>query len=112
LIKGNKLKLVSSYILWYENGQNPYEIRQVAIRKFIEANTFEYIGSDQSDIVRQKAQFIMDTGIKPKDAQHIACAITAGCDYFLSTDDRLLKYRTGEIILLNPVDFIEKVEVE
>ncbi len=97
LIKENKLKLVTSYMHWYENGQNPYEIRQNAIREFIETNASEYISTDQSEIVRQKAESIMNIGIKPKDAQHIASAIIAGCDYFLSTDDRLLKYKTDEI---------------
>ena len=32
----------------------------------------------------------MKTGIKAKDACHVACAISASCDYFLTTDDRLL----------------------
>ncbi len=36
---------------------------------------------------------------------------SSGCDYFLSTDDRLPKYQTDEIILINPVDFIKDVEV-
>ena len=52
----------------------------------------------------------MKTGIKVKDAFHVACAIYSSCDYFLTTDDRLLKYCTTEIQMLNPIDFIRKLE--
>ena len=52
----------------------------------------------------------MKTGIKMKDAYHIACAIHSRCDYFLTTDDRLLKYHTNEIQMLNPIDFIRRLE--
>ena len=50
------------------------------------------------------------SGIKPKDACHVACAILSGRDYFLTTDDRLLKYKRDDI-LVNPVDFIKVLEV-
>jgi predicted nucleic acid-binding protein len=35
----------------------------------------------------------MKTGIKAFDAAHIACAILTDCDFFISTDKRLLKYK-------------------
>lgn len=52
------------------------------------------------------------TGIKYKDACHVACAIYAGCDFFISTDMRLLKYTNEKIVMLSPVDFLKKLEVE
>jgi len=30
-----------------------------------------------------------------KDAAHLACAIKAGCDYFITTDDKLIKKYDG-----------------
>ena len=54
----------------------------------------------------------MQTGVKTNDAYHVACAIFAACDYFLTTDDRLLKYSTPKIQLLNPLDFVKRLEVE
>ena len=45
-----------------------------------------------------------------KDAYHVACAILASCDCFLTTDNRLLKYNTDEIDMLNPMDFIRRLE--
>jgi len=52
------------------------------------------------------ANNIKKTGLKTKDSLHIACAIFAECDYFISTDDRLLKYKSDKITVINPINFI------
>ena len=49
-------------------------------------------------------------GIKFKDACHVASAILASADYFISTDYRLLKYATDDIKIMNPLDFIRDME--
>ena len=54
----------------------------------------------------------MRTGIKYADACHVACAILAGCESFITTDKRLLKYQTDEIRMLNPVNFVSEWEEE
>lgn len=110
LIKNKKLDLVTSYVLWYENSQNPYETKRTTISEFIQKNTAEYIDIDKVDIIKLKAEEIMKTGIKMKDAYHIACAVFSSCDFFLTTDDRLLKYKTDEMQILNPIDFIRRLE--
>lgn len=112
LVKKKKLDLVTSYVLWYENSQNPYETKRVAIGEFIQRNSCEYIDIDKSDIIKSKAEEIITTGIKIKDAYHVSCAIYSSCNYFLTTDDRLLKYHTDEIQMLNPIDFVRKLEGE
>ena len=56
------------------------------------------------------ARDIQKTGVKQMDAWHVACAIHAHADYFLTTDKRLLKYRTDKIKLVNPIDFIALTE--
>ena len=48
----------------------------------------------------------MVTGVKSADALHTACAILSHCDYMLTTDDRLLKYKSGKIRVVNPTEFI------
>lgn len=110
LIKKKKLGLVTSYILWYENSQNPYETKRIAINRFMQQNSIEYIDVEKADEIKFRAEEIMKTGVKMKDAYHVACAIYSFCDYFLTTDDRLLKYHTNEIQMLNPVDFIRRLE--
>ena len=56
------------------------------------------------------ASDIMETGVKYMDAAHTACAIIANCDYLITTDKRLLKYKSDKINITNPVDFIRMWE--
>ena len=54
----------------------------------------------------------METGIKEKDAYHVACAIKAECNYFVTTDDRLLKFQSEKIKLVTPGEFIRRMEAD
>ena len=90
LVKKREIELATSYVLWYENSQNPYETKRRAISDFLQKNSIEYIDADKADLIKTKAEEIMKTGVKMKDAYHVACAIHASCDCFLTTDDRLL----------------------
>lgn len=44
------------------------------------------------------------------DSWHVSCALIANADYFLTTDKRLLKYKTDSIKMINPIDFISEME--
>ena len=107
LIVSGKIDLIISYILEYENNDNPYEIRKSAIEDFFKYSIQNVIASPE---LIEIAKDIQKSGIKAKDALHIASAITANCDYFISTDMRLLKYSDKRIKLINPVDFIMRKE--
>ena len=102
-IVDGQIILVSSIILEFENNNNPYHIRKQIIKDFLN-NATEYV--DENDEVINMAENISANGIKTKDAAHLACAIYAKCDYFISTDDRLLKYNDDRIQLINPVGFL------
>ena len=52
---------------------------------------------------------ITATGVKSADAIHTACAILANCDYLLTTDDRLLKYTSDRIEVIDPIEFIKRI---
>ena len=108
LIREKKLELASSYTLSYENSRNPYDIRRRTIQKFLEEHTAVYIDASFSQQVSALAKEIMSTGVKTADAHHAASAIIAKCDYLLTTDDRLLKYRTDRIRVVDPIDFIQE----
>lgn len=110
LIKDRKLKLVTSYMLRYECGNNPFEMRRNAIFDFIDKNTYAYVGIERQMTIEEKAAEIMKTGIKYKDACHVASAIYAECEYFISTDVRLLKYKSNEIKLVTPIEFVIETE--
>jgi predicted nucleic acid-binding protein len=110
LITNNKLVLACSYISLYENKDNPHEERYFSIANFLD-NASLFVDYDKAEKVESKAALIMESHIKNKDAIHIACAIEAGCDYFITTDDSLIKKYTGnEILICNPVDFIKILE--
>ena len=42
----------------------------------------------------------------------VSMEILTHCDYFISTDKRLLKYATEEIKMVNPIDFVREWEGE
>lgn len=109
MIKEDKLQLVSSYTLAYENSRNPYEAKRRAIEKFLEDNTSVYVDESFLKEVSDLAMEIMNTGVKSADAHHAASAIIAKCDYLLTTDDRLLKYKTDRIRIVDPIEFIKEL---
>ena len=97
-------ELAWSYILDYENMANPYQNRKLAIAEWKKTTVVDI---DASEVIVERAKVIMQQGVKKKDALHVACAIEAKCDYFLSTDKKLLKAAINEISIMNPIDFIK-----
>lgn len=67
---------------------------------------------DRRAEIEAKANEIMKTGVKFKDACHVASAIYAKCEYFISTDIRLLKFDTDEIKMVTPIEFVTETEGE
>ena len=110
LIVGGELELVGSYILDYECSCNPFEIRRSFIKDFMSKNIKLYVGAERDDIITQMAKIIMGTGVKEKDAYHLASAMYSDCDFFLTTDKRLLKFKNNRINMINPIDFVEEME--
>ena len=106
-IRGGKYSLVWSYMTDYENENSPYEEKRKAIApwKGIAGNYCHF-----SDDILSLGQKIMKHGIKAKDALHIACAVTSGCDYFITTDGRLTNKNIDGINIINPIDFVREME--
>lgn len=107
-IRDGNLKLAWSYILDYENMKNPYEERKGRINRWK-----DYAVSDIEEMfeVIEKANLINGKGFNKFDSLHIACAIISKCDYFLSTDDKILKQSIilDEIRVIDPIGFIKEV---
>ncbi|MCX6584691.1 MAG: PIN domain-containing protein [Candidatus Aminicenantes bacterium] len=108
-IYSNEIELAWSYILDYENYCNPFEERKNSIKKWRDLATTDI---EESGWIIQQAQVIMNLGVKSKDALHVACAIASKCDYFLTTDERLIKKLKNfqEIVVINPLQFISLKE--
>ena len=110
-IKNNEIELATSYMLHFENNQKKNKTIRDKIDNFLRNYKKIYIGIEFAEILEEKVEKIMSTGIKNNDAFHIASAILSKSDYFLTVDDRIFKYNTNEIKIINPVDFIKILEV-
>jgi predicted nucleic acid-binding protein len=53
----------------------------------------------------------VNSNIRVKDSIHLACSIEAKCNYFITTDRKLLNKSVHEIYIINPMDFIQQLEV-
>lgn len=100
-----KHELVWSFILEYENEQNPFDIRKMAIKDWKGVAKQLVILNDE---IVSFAKGLLKKGIKEKDALHIACAVNAGCDVFFTTDKKLIHTPIPEIKTMNPIDYILK----
>jgi predicted nucleic acid-binding protein len=107
-IRDGKFELVWSYILDAENKANPFEERESAIREWKQHATMNV---KENAPVLEKAKDLNRRGIRSKDALHIACAIAAGCVYFLTTDDKIINKNNliTELILTDPIGFVKEV---
>ena len=58
--------------------------------------------------VEEIAEALSKIGVKPMDALHVACAIEAQAECFLTTDNALLRKMSkhDKIRVVDPVDFI------
>lgn len=94
-----------SKVLDFESGNSPYPDQVEEIEVWADWATV-YVEMDDS-IVKQGAQ-IMESGVKRMDALHLASALAAKCDWFLTTDKGILKHvsRIGGMRIANPVDFV------
>jgi predicted nucleic acid-binding protein len=102
-----RIEMTISSMSKYENSKNSHEERKMIIRDF-----FNYATSvvTSSPSVRAVAKVFSDEGLNTKDATHLAFAVEGGCNYFLTTDDKLLKYKDDRISIMNPVEFINLLE--
>lgn len=101
-------EIIWSYILDYENNKNPFQERKDRINEWkkhaIETiqESYELVGTAHS---------LNKKGFPKIDSLHIACAIISKCEYFLTTDDRVLKLSLTikEINITDPIGFIKEV---
>ena len=102
-----KYQLVWSYILQFENEQNPYLEHKQEIKKW--KTQAKQLVSASEDIVLT-AKCYQQYGLHVKDALHCACAASVKADYFITTDKQLIKsaQRISELKVINPLTFIQE----
>ncbi|GMO45282.1 MAG: PIN domain-containing protein [Treponemataceae bacterium] len=96
LIKEGYIDLVWSSVNDFENNDNPFDEK----RERIAAEN-----CTMNDAILQKAVELRRQKLQAKDALHIAAAIVSKCDYFLTTDNKILNKNIAGIKVVNPVVF-------
>ena len=105
LILNDKLAFVWSFILHYENSDNPYIDRkeQIAIWESIASEVVVF-----NEKINAIANSLLKIHIRTKDALHIASAIYANASYFVTTDKRLYNKPIDNITIVGPINFLER----
>jgi len=106
MVKDNQLLLIWSDVLDYENSDNPFAERREKIAEW------ELLASQKVEMdnkVFEKAAEFMKYGLKPKDAAHIACAVSANADYFITVDKKILNRHIEGITLIDPIEFLRRL---
>jgi len=105
LIINHEVELVNSFVVYEEVSAITNDEKLNLIISFLDNATI-YVAKDKLNEILALAAEIMESGVKYMDASHTACAIIAGCHYLITTDKRLLKYKSDKINIINPVEFI------
>lgn len=106
-ILNGRFELVWSYILDFENAENPYEQRRDSI---LDWKDIAVLDCEEDEEIISRAQELASMGLKAKDSLHIACAVKGKCQYFITTDNKILNKHLDLINIINPVDFIRILE--
>ena len=101
--------LAWSSALTFENSKHPLPDRRDEIARWEHRAG---LGVQITDSVIRRAGTLIDSGFHALDSVHLACAEAAGCDRFVTCDDRLL--RTARRVQLtvsvrNPVNYLEEL---
>ena len=112
LVVDKKIELVYSYMSIFENSDNPNKKHFKIISDFFK-NATQFVSDTEMQRVEEIAKSVAKQNIKNKDALHIASAILAGCEYFITTDDIILKrYKGDKITICSPIEFLNFLERE
>lgn len=109
-IRAGRLEMVWSYIIDYENSKNPFAERK---KQIVVWKKYAIVDIQENTEIIEKANSLSRKGMRKMDSLHIACAIYSQCDYFLTTDDKVLKKSDiiEEINIVDPFGFIKEVSL-
>jgi len=108
LIKEQKIILVNSAMIEYENSLNPFSERKLFVENILKLSK---IYQNVNDKIYSKAMEISKKfKIKNFDALHLACAIYAKVDFFITCDYNLVRKFKGELKAITPIKFLKEYE--
>ena len=108
-----RYKIYWSYVLHAENSLNQNLIERQIVTEQSTSCLCSILPRDDIRLLASQIQTL--SSIQGYDAEHIACAELAGCDYLLTADDRLLRRFNRlkrqsvlplRVVLQNPINFL------
>ena len=104
LVETEKVELVTSSIIAFENSKNPFPQRRKWVDSCLKLSKHTLV---LNAAIRKRGRELEKQGIKPLDALHLSCAESRKIDYFLTCDDRVVKRYEGKAMAVcNPVEFM------
>ena len=111
LCESGQFELVGSETLLYEAFRNPNILRRLfAFRVMSKAA----ISVELSDRIEARSRDLVESGFKPLDALHLACAEEAETDYFCTCDDSILRRAEAlenlRVRVVSPAELISEID--
>jgi len=99
--------LLPGTTLAFRNENNPFLDRRERTREW---RRYAKIDCVENPTIKKMAESLKKNGLRKIDALHVACAIHAGCDYFITTDDKILNKAEAikDIAIDDPIGFVKK----
>lgn len=106
-MRSGELEYVWSDELDVEVGDSQFLDRQEKILPWRDGATVHVA---ITSAIEDRAIELMQFGIKSADALHLACAESAGCDWFFTTDRGILKkvQNIGLMRVANPIAYVQE----
>jgi predicted nucleic acid-binding protein len=108
-IREHSIDLAWSSAIDYENGRSPEGERRESVSQW---RSFAMVEVSATESVGQNAKRLVEFGFGDVDAIHLASAIVGSADYFVTTDDGILRKRdrVSEIKVLDPIALMRLIE--
>jgi predicted nucleic acid-binding protein len=106
-IKNRTFELVWSYVLDIESDANPYPRRRKSVQAW---KSFAGTDVEESEALLVLMESFEKRSLKPCDALHLASAVTASADFFITVDRGILNKPIHEIRVMNPEQFVRYYE--
>jgi predicted nucleic acid-binding protein len=112
LCETGHFQLIASAAHEIENAQNPYPERKAHAEDLLAVATHRALTTPEAVTL---ASAYKQKGTKQLDALHLALAVTAGADFFCTTDDKLLRrgrrLDTRSCLVVSPLELISRQDV-
>lgn len=105
-VQDGVIDLVWSSMVDFENSDSPIQEQKDWIFSLKDHAIIEV---EATINVHDKSESLIEYGLKSKDALHVASAMAGQADYFVTTDDGILRRRDqiDSISILNPVELVK-----